>query len=160
MHFVFLLGLILIAAVAHGMMARLRSREHLAELVLIYLLVGYCGLPMLGVSLWALMSPDRAAAAFGFTAGPIFSFFAWAYLGMSSVALLALKYRGTFLIAPVTVWAVYLGGATFVHMGESTAVGGHAHAALLEVFAAHGLIAVLLVIALALSGAWRMRVPT
>src|SRR5260221_13411309 len=97
-HFVFLLGLILVAAVAHGVMARPRSRERMAELVLIYLLVGYCGLPMLGVSLWVLVSPDRAAAAFGFTAGPIVSFFGWAYLGMSAVALLAPKYPRHFPI--------------------------------------------------------------
>ena len=65
LHFVFLLGLILIAAVAHGVMSRPRSRERVAELVLIYLLVGYCGLPMLGVSLWALVLPPTRMFAPG-----------------------------------------------------------------------------------------------
>src|SRR5574339_498908 len=106
---------------------------------------------MLAVSLWVLISPEHAAAGFGFTAdGPLLAFFGWAYLGMSLLSLLALRFRGAFLVAPVVVWAVYLGGATAVHAQESP---GRA----LEIFASHGLIAALLVVALLASGAWKAR---
>jgi len=150
-HFVYLLVLLLLAATVHAAVLRERTVGRVAELVLLYLLVGYCGVPMLAVSIWVLVSPERAAAGFGFsTAGPLLDFFGWAYLGMSLLSLLALRYRGAFLVAPVVVWAVYLGGATLVHLQESQ---GRA----LEIVASHGVIAVLLIGALIASGAWRER---
>lgn len=150
-HFVYLLALLLLAATVHAALLPERTARRVAEIGLLYLLVGYCGVPMLAVSLWALISPDHAAAGFGFPAGgPLLAFFGWAYLGMSLLSLLALRYRGAFLVAPVVVWAVYLGGATAVHLGESR---GRA----LEILASHGLIAAMLVVALLASGAWKAR---
>lgn len=151
LHFVYLLALLLLAATVHVAVLQQRTTERVAEIVRLYLLVGYCGVPMLAVSLWVLVSPERAAAGFGFSAaGPLLGFFGWAYLGMSLLSLLALRYRGAFLVAPVVVWAVYLGGATLVHLQES-------HGRALEIVTSHGLIAVLLVGALIASGAWRAR---
>jgi hypothetical protein len=148
-HFVYLLALLLLAATVHAAVLRERTRGRVAELVLLYLLVGYCGVPMLAVSIWVLVSPEHAAAGFGFSAaGPLLAFFGWAYLGMSLLALLALRYRGTFLVAPVVVWTAYLGGATLVHLQGSP---GRA----VEILASHGLIAILLVGALITSGAWK-----
>lgn len=150
-HFVYLLVLLLVAATVHAALLPERTLARVAEIVLLYLLVGYCGVPMLAVSIWVLVSPERAGSGFGFSAaGPLLDFFGWAYLGMSLISLLALRYRGTFLVAPVVTWAAYLGGATFVHLQASR--GGA-----LEIFASHGLIAVLLVGALIASGAWRVR---
>jgi hypothetical protein len=150
-HFVYLLALLLLAATVHAAVLRDRTVGRVAELVLLYVLVGYCGVPMLAVSIWVLASPERAATGFGFDAArPLLDFFGWAYLGMSLLSLLALRYRGTFLIAPVVVWAVYLGGATLVHLQ-----GAQGRA--LEIVASHGLIAVLLVGTLIASGAWRRR---
>jgi hypothetical protein len=154
-HFVFVIAGLLLAAAIHAALRADRSPAKVAELGLLYLLVGYCGVPMLAVSLGALLNPQGAAAILGFTTGPLLSFFAWAYLGMSIIALLSLRYRGTYLVAPVVVWAVYLLGATQVHLQGTTQAGGHLHAGPLEVFASHGLIAVLLLVALAVSGAWR-----
>ena len=150
-HFVYLLALLLLAATVHAAVLRERTVGRIAELVLLYLLVGYCGVPMLAVSIWVLVSPERAAAGFGFDAtGPLLDFFGWAYLGMSLLSLLALRYRGAFLVAPVVVWTAYLGGATLVHLQGSQ---GRA----VEIVASHGLIAALLVGALIASGAWRIR---
>lgn len=150
LHFVYLLVLLLLAATVHAVVLERRTPSRIAELGLLYLLVGYCGIPMLAVSIWVLMSPERAAAAFGFSAeGPLLGFFGWAYLGMSLLSLLAIRYRGNFLVAPVVCWAVYLGGATAVHL-RGTHGGGA-----LEVFASHGLIALLLVAALLVAGVWK-----
>jgi hypothetical protein len=155
-HFVFVIAGLLLAAAIHAAMRTDRSPTKVAELGLLYLLVGYCGVPMLAVSLWALLDPQGAAVTLGFAKGPLFSFFAWAYLGMSIIALLSLRYRGTYLVAPVAVWAVYLGGATQVHLqGGTSQAGGPMHARPLEIFAAHGLIAMLLLVALVVNGAWR-----
>jgi hypothetical protein len=150
-HFVYLLVLLLLAATVHAALLQERTVQRVAEIVLRYLLVGYCGIPMLAVSIWVLVSPANAAAGFGFAAaGPLLDFFGWAYLGMSLLALLAVRYRGSFLVGPVVVWAVYLGGATLVHLH-----GGPGRT--IEIIASHGLIAVLLVGASIASGAWTAR---
>ena len=151
LHFVYLLALLLLAATVHAAALQQRTLGRVAEIVLLYLLVGYCGIPMLAVSVWVLVSPERAAAGFGFGAArPLLDFFGWAYLGMSLLSLLALRYRSAFLVAPVVVWTVYLSGATLVHLQES-------HGRALEIFTSHGLIAVLLVGASIACGAWRVR---
>jgi hypothetical protein len=150
-HFVYLLALLLLGATVHAAVLQQRTVGRVAEIVLLYVLVGYCGIPMLAVSIWVLVSPEHAASGFGFSAArPLLDFFGWAYLGMSLLSLLALRYRGTFLVAPVVAWTVYLGGATLVHLQGS-------HGRALEIFASHGLIAVLLVGGLIASGAWRVR---
>lgn len=154
-HFVFVIAGLLLAAAIHAALRTDRSPTKVAEVGLLYVLVGYCGVPMLAVSLWALLDPQGAAVTLGFAKGPLFSFFAWAYLGMSIIALLSLRYRGTYLVAPVAVWAVYLGGATQVHLQATSQAGGPMPARPLEIVAAHGLIAVLLLVALVVSGAWR-----
>ena len=155
LHFVYLLGLLLAGAAVHIAKLSDRSLAHGAEVLLRYLLVGYCGVPMLIVSIWALSRPDQVAHMFGFgAAGPLLGFFGYAYLGMSLLAILTLWYRGNFLVAPVLVWAVYLGGATVVHLKQ---FGPQSEGGAAEIFASHGLIAVLLIVALILSGAYRRR---
>ena len=71
---------------------------------------------------------------------------------MSLLSLLALKYRRSFVIGPAVCWAVYLGGANIVHLGDNGQRAAHTHGAALESFATHGLIAILLVVALVASG--------
>lgn len=153
LHFVYLLALLLAGAVVHIAKLSDRSPSRGAEVLLRYLLVGYCGIPMLIVSIWALSRPDQVAHMFGFgAAGPLLGFFGYAYLGMSLLAILALWYRGNFLVAPALVWAVYLGGATVVHLRQLGPLSG---GGAVEIFASHGLIALLLAVALILTGAWR-----
>jgi hypothetical protein len=155
-HFVLLLLLLLVAASIHVTLMKDRTTSRVAEIGLLYILVGYCGLPMLAISVWILVSPDGAAASFGFgPAGPVVTFFGYAYLGMSVLSLLALKYRRSFLIAPAILWSIYFAGATFVHLKEYGQRTSHAHGGALEIFAAHGLIAVLLMVGLVLSGRLR-----
>lgn len=153
LHFTYLLLLLLGGAAVHIAKLPDRTPAHGAAVLLRYLLVGYCGVPMLAVSLWALLSPAVVARMFGVgAAGPLLGFFGYAYLGMSLVAILVLWYGGVYLVAATLVWAVYLGGATVVHL---TQFGQPSLAGTVEVFASHGLIAVLLVTALIVSRAWR-----
>jgi len=152
-HFALLLLVLLIAASIHVALMKDRTTPRAAEICLLYILVGYCGVPMLAVSLWALVSPESVAARFGFgPPGPILAFFSYAYLGMALLSLLTLRYRGSFLIGPAVVWAVYFGGATLVHFKESGERAAHSHGAVLATFATHGLITVLLVVGLLASG--------
>lgn len=155
LHFTYLVLLLLAGAAVHIAKLPDRTPARGAVVLLRYLLVGYCGVPMLAVSLWALLSPAVVARMFGVgVAGPLLGFFANAYLGMSLVAILVIWYGGVYLVAATLVWAVYLGGATVVHLTQfgHPSVGGA-----VEIFASHGLIAVLLVTGLIVSGAWRRK---
>lgn len=143
--FVILLGALLAAAALHlALLGQERTRRRAGELALVYLLVGYCGVPMLVLSLTGLLAPGTAVELFGIPGRNTQGFVALASLGMASAAVLSLRYRGTFLIGPAVSWAVVLGGGMFFHL--------HEEAALLYIFATHGLVALLLLGALLWSG--------
>lgn len=154
--FLLLLLAVLVAASIHVARLQERTLPRVGELFLRYVLVGYCGVPMVAVSVGVLVSPDRAADILGFPAGnPFQDFLGYAYLGMSLVAVLALKYRGAFLIGPAVGWTVFFAGATAVHLKTMGGEGGLSHGGVLFIFATHGLISVLLAAALAVSGVWK-----
>lgn len=160
--FLYLLVVLLSAASIHVARMRDRTMRRAGEIFLLYVLVGYCGVPQLALGLWSLASPDRVAATLGFPAGsPFQDFTSISLVGMSLLSLLALRYRDTFLIAPAVCWSVFFAGATYAHLRAAGQPlhGFHgaapSHAAMLHLFATHGLISVLLVGALIASGAWR-----
>jgi hypothetical protein len=126
------------------------------ELTLLYILVGYCGLPMLGVGFFAALAPERAAAVLGFAAGnPFQAFLTWAYLGMALAATLSLRYRGVYLVAPAVLWATFFAGATQIHLAELHTGGALTHGGFVGVFVTHGLVSLLLLGALIASGLLR-----
>ena len=119
-----------------------------------YLLVGYCGIPMVLVSWWCLARPGEAASGLGFPpGGPFEQFFAVAYLGMSITSLLAPFLRRSYVIGPAVCWAVFFAGATAIHFMDESAHQTLTHGSALAIFATHGLISLLLLIALFMSRA-------
>ena len=151
--FLYVLAAVIVAASIH--IARLDERtvQRIGEIALLYLLVGYCGLPMLVVSVGSLLSPDRVAEALGFSAGnPFQTFLSFALLGMALSSVLGLVYRRAFLIAPAVCWSVFLAGATFIHLKDIGGRGALSHGSMIHMLASHGLISLLLVGALLSSG--------
>lgn len=147
--FLLLLALLLAAAAVHVARTAERTARRTGELVLLYLLVGYCGVPMLILSLVGLAAPEQAVELFGIPGRNTQGLVALATLGLSLVAVMALRYRGTYLIGPAVAWAVALGGGTFFHLHEGPA---QSHGGALVIFATHGLIALVLLGALLWSG--------
>jgi hypothetical protein len=157
--FMLLLVGVLLAAGIHAASLKQRSTPKTAELFLLYVLVGYCGVPMLIFSVWTLFDPDKVAMHFDFPPGNPFQAFAGvAFLAMSLISLLALRYRRTFLIAPAVCWIVFFAGATWIHLKDYQLKGALTHGGALHVFATHGLISVLLAGALVMSGVLKERV--
>lgn len=156
--FLIILAVVLVGAAVHvAWRGGDRSRERVGGIVLLWTLVGYCGIPMLGVAGMVLVHPHETLEAFGFPNAhddnPLVGFFGWAYLGMALSATLALRYRGTYLVAPALIWAIFFFGATFLHLAAGD--GGGTHLGALGIFAMHGMISLILLGALLASGAWR-----
>ena len=155
--FLVLLLVLLAAATVHAVISHRRSRQSVAELFLLYVLVGYCGFAMFGVSAFSLIAEDRAAAWLGWPANnPFQQFLSFALLGLATAAILSVRYRGTYLVGPVVSWSVFFAGATYGHLAD-LGQRGASHGAALQIFATHTSIPVLLLILLALSGAASLR---
>lgn len=151
--FLLLLAAVLVAASIHIARVGARTPQRIGEIGLLYLLVGYCGVPMLLVSVVNLVWPDHLAAHLGLTPGGRFQeFLGIAYFSMAVLAVLPLRYRGVFLIGPAVVWTIFFAGATIVHLQDYSARGVLTHHSALLIFVTHGLISVLLAAALVSSG--------
>ena len=156
--FVFLIvGLLVGAAIQLGVQGAW-SRRRVGEVGLLWVLVGYCGVSMLLHSAESLLLPALVADWHGFPAGGIWQAFTTvALLGMAVSAVLAIWYRGAYLIGPSLTWAVYFGGATVIHLQDEAAKGPLTTGAVAGIFVTHGLIALLLLVFLAMSGALARR---
>lgn len=156
--FVLLLFALLVAAAVHVARAGDRSVGRAGEIFLLWLLVGYCGFATLLVAVATLLAPAHVADVLGYApGGPLQEFLGVAFLGMSLVSILALRWRGTYLIGPAVLWAVFFAGATAVHLRSPGSLGALSHADVVHVLASHALVAVLLVAALLASGLPRRR---
>ena len=152
--FVYLLIGLAVAAAIHASRLENPSRERVGEILLLYLLIGYCGGPGVILSVMSLLNGPLVAATLGFPPdNPFQDFLGYAYLGMSVITLLALRYRGTYLVGPSLLWAIFFAGATFVHLGNSHGGGALSHGSLLVIFVSHGLISILVLVTLYMSGA-------
>lgn len=144
MSFIFLI-MLLGLAIIHGLNHGKRTSTELAELLLVYVLVGYCGAYMFSAAILDLVASFRQETIFPFPAGgPIQQFFDIAFLGMSTIALLAVWFRGVSLVAPALGWSIFFIGATYIHLAEHSVSGGITLWIFLGVFSSHGLIALVL----------------
>lgn len=156
MGFHLFLALVVVGAATHIARLSARTADRVGETLLVWVLVGYCGLPMLAFMGLGLVHPDELATMAGFQPGPPFqTFTTWALLGMGVAATLAFRYRGSYLVGPALAWAVFFLGATGIHIEEHGGLGAVSHGTLLVVFSTHGLISVLLLGGLWASGVWR-----
>ena len=149
--FILLLFVLLGAGYIHGRMAGSRHDSRHYELMLVYLLAGYCGVIMVGVSLWAIFDPSAGASMLNTEPGnPFQDFFMVAYLGMSVMAVLSIWIRGSYLIANVVCWSIYWFGATYLHLVDYAEAGRLSFNLTIRILGAHTIIPLLLIVYLAL----------
>jgi hypothetical protein len=143
-----LLILSLVAAGIHLNSRPARSKAASAELVLVYLLAGYCGFAQILRSIAVLVRGQPLMGHVQFTPGdPAVMWLGFFGLGCGLIGAMSIWRRGNFLLAPVIVWAVFWTGTTLAHirLGDWNQVS-ETWAWMLWTFATHGLIAVLLVV--------------
>ena len=105
------------AGFLHGTLAHRSDRAQRVELSLVWLVAGYFGVVMVAVALGMLFAPERAAAFLDAEPGNPFQEFAGIlYLSMALMAVLAIFFRGAYLVAPVFTWSFYFLAATLVHL--------------------------------------------
>ena len=145
MWLIFLAGL-LVAGVIHARLMHKTTAQTL-ELVLVYLLAGYCGVGQIAMAAGALVMPDHIAEHMGMPPGnPIMVWTAFLLLGMGVIGTMTIWLRGNFLVGPIVAWTIFWAGATYAHI-NAEAVAGHpvTPTDFAWNFAAHGFIAVLLI---------------
>lgn len=150
--FTFFLLALVGAGYLHGRWGDNRPRGQRYELMLVYLLAGYCGVAMVGVTIAGMMDPAMAAGMVRTTPGsPFQDFFLIAYLGMAVMATLSIWLRGSYLTANVVCWSIYWLGATYLHLADYSATGDLSLEPALHILGAHALVPLLLIALLALS---------
>jgi Family of unknown function (DUF6790) len=152
-----ILAALMVAGAVHAQLTRRRA----AELMLIYVLAGYCGVLMFAVGLVAIINPDWVAINMAQVppGNPVMIWAGFFFLGLSVVAMMTIWFRGAFLAAPVIAWSVYWAGATYAHL-VADQQNGHAvtPGLFFATFVGHGLVALIL---LGLAGMlWLQSAPT
>ena len=152
-----LLAALLVAASVHLWFLKDRTVQRIGETILVYILAGYCGIPMIIVGAGAFMGVDlRGGVPVEIAAAnATVQFLGMMLLAMGASATAALYYRGPYLIGPAITWIIYFIGATAIHLGSESQALNMGHGNMLMLLATHGLISVILGVALAMSGVWR-----
>ena len=141
------------AGLLHARLTGNVSKGRVAEMMLVYVLAGYCGVLMLGLGIVAVVNPDWIAINMA-GVPPGNAVMIWAgflFIGLSITSIMTIWHRGMFLIAPVIAWTTYWGGAVYAHI-VADALRGHPLTAqsFVDIFIGHGLTAAILVVLTAL----------
>jgi hypothetical protein len=151
--FTLLLFSMIAAGMVHAHFAGVAAPARVAEYMLVYVLVGYCGIAQLAVGASAFVSPSFIAhlSRVG-DVGELLPWMGSMYLGAAVAAVLAIRLRGDYLIGPVLVWAGFFAGATWAHLHTESVHGRDAglHGGL-WIFSSHGLVSLVLLGSLWLS---------
>jgi hypothetical protein len=143
-----LIVVLLVAAVVHARLRYPAAPGAMAEMLLVYVLVGYCGVQQVVMGAAILSTGGRVLVHFGFQPGsqPTFVWDSFLLIGGGITSILASWKRDSYLLAPVLMWSVFFAGATYAHIQLNSA---HGIPPTLEssawIFATHGLISVLLI---------------
>jgi hypothetical protein len=145
-----LLIALVVAALVHGSRTHNQSPGRRVELLLVYMVAGYCGVFQIYSGFDLLLRPDRIMQHLGLPTGNAVTYWtASIYLGGAFAATLAIWQRGTYLLAPTIVWAVYFAGANFAHLYALQLNGTELTPVIIAfVFSTHGLVSLILI------GAW------
>jgi hypothetical protein len=142
-----LLVVLLVAALVHGSRTQNQQPGRRMELLLVYMVAGYCGVFQIYTGLDLLFRPDRILQHLGLPTGNALTYWtASIYLGGAFAATLSIWQRGPYLLAPTIVWAVYFAGANFAHLHALQLNNVTLTPAVIAfVFATHGLISLILI---------------
>jgi hypothetical protein len=143
-----LIVVLLIAALVHARTRYPATPGAMAEMLLVYTLVGYCGLQEIVMGAAILLTGGHVLLHFGFQPGsqPTFVWDSFLLFGGGIISILAIWKRDSYLLAPVLMWSVFFAGATYAHIHLNSVNGfPPTWESTAGIFATHGLISVLLI---------------
>jgi hypothetical protein len=139
--------MLICAGALHARLAHRGSLGEMAEMSLVYLLAGYCGVMMFAVGVVAVVNPDWIATNMAMvpTGNPVMIWAGFFFIGLAIISIMTIWWRGKFLVAPVLTWSIYWAGASYAHIVADT-LRGHKMTAnsIIETFIGHGLTAVII----------------
>lgn len=135
----------------HGHRIQKRTGAPIANMMLTYVVAGYCGAYMMLAGVMDLLASFRGETIFPFTPSGAQQFFDFALLGMATMAIVSAWFRGRFLAMPVAGWSVFWLGATYIHFTTLSTAGSLTIRAASEIFFSHTIVAIVMGILLALS---------
>jgi hypothetical protein len=140
---------LMVAGLVHARLTGKASKGEVAEMMLVYVLAGYCGVLMLGLGIVAVVNPDWIAINMA-GVPPGNAVMIWAgflFIGLSIASIMTIWHRGMFLVAPVIAWTTYWGGAVYAHI-IAESLRGHplTTESFVGIFIGHGLTAAILVV--------------
>lgn len=143
--FVALLVGLLVAGLVHARQRPAAARGRTAELLLVYVLVGYCGFVQIAIGL-SMFATDHVVQHLARVddAGPLLPWIASLYTGAGVLAALALRWRGDYLVGPALLWAIFFAGATYAHLHTEAVHDRLGLHGALWIVASHGLVSVVL----------------
>lgn len=150
--FIFL-AVLLAIGLAHGLRVEKRRNVPHTEIMLTYVVAGYCGAYMLVAGAVDLVASFGGTTIFPFGNPSIAAqrFFDVALLGLATIALMSPWYRGRYLAAPVAGWSLFWCGATYIHLTDLSAAGNLTLWTATEIFASHTSVAVTMCVLLVLA---------
>ncbi len=125
MLWLYILAALLIGATIHSVVASRAGRTgRSVELFLVYLLAGYYGVAMALAGVVQLLNPEAIARLKGWPSSPpTQTLYAFALFGLAASAVLCMRWRGRYLVAPAISGSVLLLGGAYVHGSEMLARG-------------------------------------
>jgi hypothetical protein len=151
-----ILFMLICAGALHARLARRGSLGGMAEMGLVYLLAGYCGVMMFAVGVVAVVNPDWVASNMAMVpkGNPVMIWAGFFFIGLAIISIMTIWWRGKFLVAPVLTWSIYWAGASYAHIVADNLRGLPMTAnSLIETFIGHGLTAVIILVLAAIC--WR-----
>jgi len=137
-----LLVVLLGAGLFHGLKLKERTHSAVAEIMLVYVLVGYCGLYMISAGIFDLLASFQNGTIFPFSAGGAAQkFFDFALLGMATMAIFSVWFRGRYLVSPAVGWSIFWFGATYIHFADLYITGSLSWWTGVGIFSSHTLVA-------------------
>lgn len=106
----------IVLALIHIFRLKKRTNARIIELLLVYLVVFNYGIQAIFAATFQTLQPLQTAERIGFTPSPFEFEVAMGNIGMGIAALMAMFWRGRYILGPVITCTIFIYGAAYGHV--------------------------------------------